>query len=250
MKNGSGDIWRVKGRRLVETLDRTLAWTMPGYCSFCLAGTAGGRPWCDLCFRALAWHQSACPLCSEPRPVSVPADMPCGHCLKQRPNFDDSWVPFLYEGEIARLIQRFKFNGDRRAGHVLLQLMLHAFEQYRGPVQAIVTADLHSERARARGFDQTLWLGREMAHALNLPLHRAERLRMTPTQRGLSRSARQRNVRRVYRVSSRLPASVLLFDDVMTTGATLEALSRACREQGAEHVSACALARTPAGRAI
>ncbi|REC96000.1 ComF family protein [Kushneria indalinina] len=250
MKNGSGDIWRVKGRRLVETLDRTLAWTMPGYCSFCLAGTAGGRPWCDQCFRALAWHQSACPLCSEPRPASVPADMPCGHCLKQRPNFDDSWVPFLYEGEIAQLIQRFKFSADRRAGHILLQLMLQALREYHGQVQAIVTADLHPRRARERGFDQTLWLGKRIAAALDLPLYRATRLRLTPTQRGLSRRARQRNVHRVYRVMSPLPASVLLFDDVMTTGATLEALSRACREQGAAHVTAGALARTPAGRAI
>ncbi|GHC18746.1 hypothetical protein GCM10010082_07720 [Kushneria pakistanensis] len=161
-------------------------------------------------------------------------------------------MPFLYEGEIAQLIQRFKFRAERRAGQVLLQLMLQALELRHGPlpVQAIVTADLHVRRARERGFDQTLWLGRRMARALDLPLYRATRLRLTPTQRGLSRAARQRNVRRIYHVRSPLPDAVLLLDDVMTTGATLEALSRACREQGARHVTVCALARTPAARAI
>ncbi|WP_456270051.1 ComF family protein [Kushneria sp. AK178] len=240
----------ARGRRLVERFDHGLACSMPGYCSFCLAGTVGDRPWCDACFRGLPWHDSACPVCSEPRPASVPEDVPCGHCLKHRPDFDDSRVPFLYEEEIAQLIQRFKFSADRRAGRILLQLMLHAFKTQRGSMEAIVTADLHHQRARERGFDQTLWLGRRMAEALDLPLYRAMRLRSTPTQRGLSRSARRRNVRRVYRVTSPLPSAVLLLDDVMTTGATLDALSRACREQGATHVRAGALARTPAARAI
>ncbi|WP_445618940.1 ComF family protein [Kushneria sp. Sum13] len=242
----------IKGRRLVEWLNRTLAWAMPGYCCFCLGGTLGDTPWCERCFTELPWHTGACPLCSEPRPSSVAADMPCGHCLKQRPDFDRSWVPFLYEDDIAGLIQRFKFNADRRAGQILLQLMVQAFRAHQGSchVQAIVTADLHSGRARERGFDQTLWLGKRMARALDLPLYQATRRRLTPTQRGLSRPARKRNVRRVYQVTSPLPAQVLLLDDVMTTGATLEALSSACREQGAAHVTAAALARTPAGRAI
>ncbi|WP_243409144.1 ComF family protein [Kushneria phyllosphaerae] len=161
-------------------------------------------------------------------------------------------MPFLYEDNIASLIQRFKFNADRRAGQILLQLMVQAFRSHQGPchVQAIVTADLHPGRARKRGFDQTLWLGKRMARALDLPLYQATRRRLTPTQRGLSRPARKRNVRRVYQVTSPLPAQVLLLDDVMTTGATLEALSSACREQGAAHVTAAALARTPAGHAI
>ncbi|ARS53771.1 hypothetical protein B9G99_13615 [Kushneria konosiri] len=240
-----------KGGRWFAWLDRALVRTMPGYCSFCLAG-AGDRPWCEKCLAGLPWHVSGCPVCSEPRPASVPSHMVCGHCLKRRPNFDQSWVPFLYEDEIAQLIQRFKFHADRRAGQILLQLMVHAFEMHNGPgeVQAIVTADLHSKRARERGFDQTRWLGQQLARTLDIPLHRAFRRRQTPTQRGLSRSARQRNVRHVYHVTSSLPARVWLLDDVMTTGATLDALSRACREQGAEHVVAGAIARTSAGRVI
>ncbi|MFC0338858.1 comF family protein [Kushneria avicenniae] len=250
MKNKPGYPLLAKGRGLTDRLNRMLVRAMPGHCHFCLAGISGDRPWCDTCFETLPWLESACPLCSEPRPTSVPADMPCGHCLKKRPDFDASRVPFLYEGEIARLIQRFKFSADRRAGHVLFQLMLHALVSRPGQIQAIVTADLHTSRARSRGFDQTLWLGRQIACALKVPLYRATRLRLTPTQRGLSRAARKRNVRHVYRVTSALPDSVVMLDDVMTTGATLEALSTACREAGAVHVGACAIARTPAARAI
>lgn len=240
----------TKGRGLTDRLNRMLVRAMPGHCHFCLAGISGDSPWCDACLETLPWLESACPLCSEPRPMSVPADMMCGHCLKKRPDFDDSRVPFLYEDEIARLIQQFKFSADRRAGHVLLQLMLHALVPQPEQIQAIVTADLHESRTRQRGFDQTLWLGKRIARHLELPLYRATRLRLTPTQRGLSRAGRKRNVRQVYRVTSALPASVMLLDDVMTTGATLEALSTACREAGAVHVRACAIARTPAARAI
>ncbi len=74
---------------------------------------------------------------------------------------------------------------------------------------------------------------------------RAERHRNTPSQRGLDRDERQRNVRGVFRVGVPLPARVVLLDDVMTTGATLDALALACRQAGAREVEAWAVARTP-----
>ena len=104
---------------------------------------------------------------------------------------------------------------------------------------------LHPQRARERGFDQAGWLARRLARRLGVPLVRAERHRDTPSQRGLDRGERRRNVRGVFRVEAPLPARVALLDDVMTTGATLNALALACRRAGAREVEAWAVARTP-----
>lgn len=242
-------------RRLVVLMDKTLGWAMPGYCTFCLASVDGQKPWCAQCHHELPWHGSGCRLCSEPLPERMPEGAICGRCLERRPAFDESWAPFLYQGQVARLVQRFKFQGDRRAGYVLLRLMAQSLEyelttRRRPWPEAIVIANLHDVRARERGFDQSLWIGKGLMRQLALPLYTAQRLRQTPSQRGLSRQARRRNVRHIYRLDEALPANVLLFDDVMTTGATLDALASACREAGALHVMACAIARTPPVRAI
>ncbi|AXY40849.1 ComF family protein [Halomonas sp. JS92-SW72] len=73
----------------------------------------------------------------------------------------------------------------------------------------------------------------------------ARRCRDTPSQRGLDRDERRRNLNRAFVIEAALPPRVALLDDVMTTGATLEALASACRAAGAREVEAWAVARTP-----
>ncbi|MCA1768746.1 MAG: ComF family protein, partial [Halomonas sp.] len=80
---------------------------------------------------------------------------------------------------------------------------------------------------------------------LEVPLVRARRRRNTPTQRGLGREERRRNLSGAFVIDAALPPRVVLVDDVMTTGATLDALAVACRAAGAEQVEAWAIARTP-----
>ncbi|QTF91487.1 phosphoribosyltransferase family protein, partial [Halomonas sp. BM-2019] len=111
--------------------------------------------------------------------------------------------------------------------------------------QAVVPVPLHPRRARERGFDQAEWLARRLARRLEVPLRRARRVRHTPSQRGLDRAERRANLRDAFRVEAALPPRVVLLDDVMTTGATLDALAAACRRAGAAEVEAWAVARTP-----
>ncbi len=237
--------WRFLSTYVISVVDGALRRALPGRCAFCLEAAAPAAPWCSSCFSALPWNLAACPHCAEPLPEAL-AGEPCGHCLMAPPAFGRSRVPLRYEAEVAGMLRRFKFHASPRAGAVLLALLEEKLAaEARGWPEAIVAVPLHPQRARERGFDQAGWLARRLARRLGVPLVRAERHRDTPSQRGLDRDERQRNVRGVFRVGVPLPGRVALLDDVMTTGATLNALALACRRAGAREIEAWAVARTP-----
>ncbi len=237
--------WRALSTRAGFGVDQWLRRQLPGRCAFCLGIAEQAHPWCGTCFAALPWNLPACPRCAEPLLGRLQA-RPCGRCLRDPPSFDRSRVPLRYAQEVAGLMQRFKFSGSPRAGAVLLALLEAGLpEAALAWPEALVPVPLHPRRARERGFDQAEWLARRLARRLQLPLVRAQRRRNTPTQRGLDREERRRNLSGAFVIEAALPYRVVLLDDVMTTGATLGALAVACRAAGAREVEAWAVARTP-----
>ncbi|SDG39682.1 comF family protein [Onishia taeanensis] len=254
----------------LSVVDRWLRFALPGHCVFCLGEPPGGAHWCAACAATLPWNTLACVGCAEPMAETLASgrrwldgDIRCGACLTRPPAFDSAWVPLRYEQEVMRLVQAFKFSASPRAGTLLLALIeaglaaRHDESSASATTQggmapavgslpgAVIPVPLHPLRARERGFDQADWLGRRLARRLGVPCMTAQRIRMTPTQRGLSRKARRANLRNAFTIERPLPAHVVLLDDVMTTGATFEALAKACRAAGAQRIEAWAVARTP-----
>ncbi|WP_240464702.1 ComF family protein [Modicisalibacter sp. 'Wilcox'] len=226
-------------------VDRGLRTTLPGGCAFCLGPCPPQAPWCEACLAALPWNRPACRRCAEPLPPGAP-DW-CGRCLSSPPAFDGARVGLRYESEVAALLQRFKFAADPRAGTLLVALMareLATLDAAERP-ELLIALPRHRRRAREAGLDTGPWLTARLARTLGLPWYTPQRRRDTPTQRGLDRRARRRNLRDAFVVGRELPARVALVDDVMTTGASLGALAEVCREAGAQHVEAWAAARTP-----
>ncbi len=187
----------------------------------------------------------------------IPGHAPrlCGRCMTRPPAFMATRAPLLYRGEVRTLMQRFKFDGDRRSGQMLLSVFLQA-ESIRDAMghdnelashlpEALVAVPLHSGRARQRGFNQAHWLATRLADRLDIPLMIARRRRDDLSQRKLTRAGRQRNLRGAFEVAGSLPRHIALVDDVMTTGATLDSLARACRRAGAKRIEAWVMARTP-----
>ncbi|MDI5934078.1 ComF family protein [Halomonas kalidii] len=232
----------------IDLVDGALRRALPGRCAFCLAPGSDGHPWCEACFASLPWNLPACPCCAELQPGQLAGRL-CGVCLRLPPAYDRARVPLRYEGEVAGLVRRFKFHASPRAGTVLLDLLMAGLsaEALAWPA-AVVPVPLHPRRARERGFDQAGWLARRLARRSGRPLIEAERRRDTRSQRGLDRRERRANLRGAFRVEAALPSRVVLVDDVMTTGATLDALAVACRRAGAERVEVWAVARTPLGK--
>ncbi|KFF50705.1 hypothetical protein GY26_00180 [Gammaproteobacteria bacterium MFB021] len=228
-------------------LERWLRRALPGYCAFCYARLAGDLPWCADCDDDLPWNVAACERCAEPLP-SAYDNHRCGRCLQRPPAFDAAWVPLRYEGELIRLVQRFKFSADPRAGTLMVELLVHAMGANAPCGERLIGVPGSWTRTRERGFDPVAWLGGSLAARWQLPRLAAQRQRDSSSQRGLDRAARRRNVKDAFVIEGPLPESVLLLDDVMTTGATLEALALACRRAGARRIGVVALARTPPGR--
>ena len=104
------------------------------------------------------------------------------------------------------------------------------------------------ERLRERGFNPAAVLAKRVARELDLPWHPGilRKVRHTPPQTGLARTARARNLRGAFRCGRVEGLHVAVVDDVATTGATLEALARELRRSGAAHVEGWVVARTPA----
>lgn len=124
-------------------------------------------------------------------------------------------------------------------------LMTQAALRWAGEVDAVVPVPLHWRRRRWRGYDQAALLARPTAKALGVPalLRGLRRVRHTPSQVNLPHDERQANVAGAFAPGRlRGVGRVLLVDDVRTTGATLEAASKALRAGGAREVRTLVLA--------
>jgi ComF family protein len=223
---------------------------LPLRCLLCGGRGARGRDLCGGCARDMPRNDVCCPRCALP--LKTPAPL-CGECLEREPPFASAWVPFRYAHPLDLLEARFKFRGDLAAGRVLAELMIEcaAVDAPARP-ELIVAVPLHVSRLRERGYNQAFELAKPIARSLGVPVDRAglTRIRATPAQTGLDAASRRRNLRGAFAASPQatVPQHVALFDDVMTTGATVRECARALRRAGVARVDVWALARAPQPR--
>lgn len=149
---------------------------------------------------------------------------------------------------------RYKQHGDLLSGRLLFELVWHqiagmTFFEGDERVGALLAVPADRQRTRARGFDPIHVWAKRLGVLTGLPLLKASRKEGLAPQKTLNRRERQANMRDVFQLEGRAPERVLIFDDVATTGATLESLAVTCFERGAEWVGALAFARTPTKRA-
>jgi ComF family protein len=158
----------------------------------------------------------------------------------------------LYEGALKEMVHAFKYGNRRSLARPLAGLMsdLLKYESaLTGGVEAVTFVPLHPRRLAERDFNQSELLARLMAAALELPFASClEKIKNTGHQNELPREKRLHNLKGAFRAKSGgrkfiTGASVLLIDDVMTTGATLDECSRTLLEAGAREVRCATLAR-------
>ncbi|HEU5060937.1 MAG TPA: phosphoribosyltransferase family protein [Kofleriaceae bacterium] len=158
------------------------------------------------------------------------------------------FAPYLYGGELATALRRLKFDGRREVARAIAPLIGPALAGAAAGCDLLIPVPLHRRRLRERGYNQAALLLRHARRYAGLPVDplSLRRARATLPQTGLDRAARQKNVDGAFlvvrpgRVAGR---SILLCDDVVTTGATLAAASAALRAAGAARVAAFCVAR-------
>jgi ComF family protein len=166
------------------------------------------------------------------------------------PHFDLARAFGLYEGALREIVHALKYRGHRSLGAPLGGLMEKTDRGLLAGADAVVPVPLHPWRHFRRGFNQA----DDLAQALGRPVWRPLRRRtLGVPQARLSGHQRRTNVQTAYCLfrlragaPARRPRYVVLIDDVMTTGATLDACSRVLREGGVEWIGALTLARAAA----
>jgi ComF family protein len=219
----------------------------PARCLVCGEPGEDGRDLCAACDTQLPWSGPACLRCALPLPGETgEAAKVCTLCEHEPPPVSRTRAAFAYAAPIDRLLPRLKFHGDLAAGRLCARLMAECLAGLPAP-EAVVAVPLHRTRLRERGYNQAREIAAPLARHLGLPLREdlLERVRHTRRQSKLDADARQANMEDAFAVSgsARLPAHVVLVDDVMTTGATLYAAAWALRESGVRQVDAWVVAR-------
>ncbi len=188
----------------------------------------------------------ACAACA--RPLDAPlAGAVCGRCWDEARQ-----AAGRYEGALRDIIHAFKYDGRRSLAGPLGAMLRERGANAVHRAACCVPVPLYPWRRLRRGFNQAA----DLAQQLQLPVvHALWRVRPTAPQTGLDAAARRRNIRGAFRLSPLLShrrrrmfledAVVVVVDDVMTTGATLNACARVLRRAGAREVRMLTVARAP-----
>jgi ComF family protein len=220
-------------------------------CLLCDELADGAAPICMACETDLPWLGDHCLSCALPLPA---AGLTCGQCLKQPPAFEKVVAPWTYSFPVDSLITRFKHSAKWPFGHLLAELLTQALQHRFAddlPVpDALVPVPLAPKRLRQRGFNQAAMLARWLSVHLGLPSDEQllSRPQDTSAQQNLNAVARKMNLRHAFVLTpggSVKGRHLALVDDVLTTGATAQALARLLMDAGAARVDVYCLARTP-----
>lgn len=184
----------------------------------------------------------SCDGCGLQRPISRCPRPEEGWCIQRVA------APFLYESPLDGHIQAMKFRPSRPMGRALGLLLVEVLKSrgFVDEVDALVPVPLHRRRLIDRGFNQAFEIARPVAAATGLPLliRGIHRHANTQPQSLLAAHERYRNMRGAFRIRRNLKGlSVAVVDDVITTGATVNALAASLREAGAGEIQVWALAR-------
>lgn len=218
-----------------------LDWLYPPQCGGC------AKPftrWCSNCAEETKFlGEPICARCGVPGP----GDGECAGCQREPPAFYAARSTAHYSGPIRNAIQRLKYSGDLALGEILARRMLDLLASLKWPVDLVVPVPSSLARRRMRGYNQASLLALPVALGARLPYKpkALRKVKETSTQVGLTVLERKENVRDVFQAARSLVVGkqVLVIDDVMTSGATMDACAQALLDQGARLVYGLTLAR-------
>lgn len=232
------------GRRLLDAV-------LPPLCLGCNEIVAEPGALCAVCWPGFGFiAPPLCARCGTPFVEDLGPGAECGACLRRPPRFRRARAALVYDDKSRALVLPFK-HGDRTdMARACGRWMASAGSELLAEAELVAPVPLHWRRLFTRRYNQAVLLARCVSSASKARLvpDLLRRARWTGSQAGLKAQDRRRNVRRAFELHPRWAATVkgktvLLVDDVLTTGATVEACAYALQRGGARHVDVLTLAR-------
>lgn len=231
---------------------RVLDLILPPCCSHCAALTSIPHVLCSVCWGQIRFIQDpSCKRCGWPLPsVSSSTQQLCALCSIYPPPFSEACSIFSYEGPIRHLILNLKHRDVTHIVPCLSRFLADYGQRVFYQVDALIPVPLHRWRLFYRGFNQVTLMAHKLSQYINIPVwvNVLERFRATRPQSKLNRQERKKNLTGAFRifpghVSKIQGKSILLLDDVWTTGATLHECCKLLLKEGAGQVKVLTIAR-------
>ncbi len=232
-------------------INKFLNLIFPAFCKVCNKPlTSTEILVCNECIKKLPFLKSYCPNCGTPIPESLKnytsyKDLDfCSYCYKQNFYFDKTFPVFYYREPLSKWLISIKFGKDFSLGYSLGKFIRKLLKNL-PKVDLVVPIPLSSERLKERGFNQSLliawgFLGKRPHQ------HILKRWKNTRPQTELSQKDRWKNVKNAFKADISVKnKNVLLIDDVMTTGATLNEAAKSLKKAGAKKVYVLIVAKNP-----
>ncbi len=242
---------RQSATSLLRTISN-LIW--PPVCANCGKRIDEANHLCGTCWHSMHWvDRPYCPISGLPYAYDVGEEIISPSVIVDPPVYDKVRTVALYDDTARALVHKLKYHDRTDLARSMGQWMVRAGQEFFNddPDQLVVVpVPLHPQRLISRRYNQSALLAKEIAEQQNVSyLHDClKRRRATRQQVGLSDSERAANVRGAFRVPAPLKGeiagkTIILIDDVMTTGATMQACARVLRRAGAAQIFVIVFAR-------
>lgn len=223
----------------------------PYLCVLCLKSSDTTRDLCLDCDASLPRLKMSCRQCGNKlTSIQEQISFICGHCLKDPPVYDFILPLFEYMTPIDQFIHQLKFKKKLMYARLLGELMAETLSNYytkQTLPECIIPVPLHPKRLRERGFNQSLELARPISKKLGIPIkpRSYKRIRNTLQQSNVPIDQRKKNVKGAFiKDSNEIYRRVAIIDDVVTTGFTVDSLSKILKSEGVTEITVWCCART------
>lgn len=222
---------------------------LPPLCSICYKRVGqDSEPICLSCALELTHpDEPICKVCGGESDTVLEC---CSECLDNGNLWIRGYTVWKYEGAIREAIHRYKYRGEIALADFFANNMAEKIKLEEGIESKVLTwIPLHPIKKFIRGYNQTELLSKRLSGLLNIPCKKLiDRVKCTRQQAKLDRHDRQKNMKNAFKINRRngadiKGADVLLLDDVLTTGSTLNEASRVLLKNGAQSVTVISIAR-------
>lgn len=219
-----------------------LLYPVRSQCILCKRSLAGAGL-CPQCIQDMHVKGTGCDCCGRQGPAPL-----CGECHRCPPSYKLARAVGLYQGQLRQIVHQLKYRREQSLAVPMGQLLARVVQQEPAydQLDLIIPIPLHRSRQWQRGFNQARLLARETGRHLALPvIEELIRVKATTPQTGLLREQRLTNVQGAFAVHDPRKVQgkrILLVDDVLTTGATVEAAASKLLQAGALAVAVVTLA--------